>query len=721
MSSRAFPFLFMAFAVAWISCSEGTTTGSEPSASTQAASPGEIERASPTEKTDPAPSPQTAAKPSIQLAAGNDSKARKRAPRAPRERPLPAFDGRTLSGTRLTMSSLIGQRVMLFFFNPETEGADAVGDAVADVASEQARHNFKVVGIGMGSSVSKVRAFSQNHGFDFPVIDDSDADISALLRIPGPLVILGADAEGYMSFAHPGFDTRPKDAAVTIAERLRASLRVPVASLEGGALIEYPQAPGFETKSIRGKEFDLSSLAGRPTVLMFFLHTCSHCHHALEFFRDQMAKIPEDKRPALVAISLQNRPTAVRSALAAADLDFFEPLVDPGQKISQLYGLPGGVPDISMIDAEGRIVYRSQGWRDERDPSLMRMYLAKISGERVPMLLSKKGYTGNDVCGVCHESQHATWQLTQHANAYDTLVAHGEERDGECVSCHVVGFDKPGGFSFTSPHPYLENVGCENCHGRGGPHLSPDFLADGGYQGACLQCHDTKHSLGFEFATFLPNVSHAAIAALSPEARAERLAEGGFQRTLLPETASYVGSDACQGCHTAEFETWNESPHGQSLASLAKKNKSEDGTCLACHTTAYGRPGGFPDSGPAAAHADLARVGCESCHGPGGDHIAQDAQRRGTILSLGDKCDSCVILQICGSCHDDANDPDFNFAVQEHIERQRHGTIEAGTGKPLGASATIAPVISPVVGQPAHAAAWVGNALALLGERPKFP
>ncbi len=53
-------------------------------------------------------------------------------------------------------------------------------------------------------------------------------------------------------------------------------------------------------------------------------------------------------------------------------------------------------------------------------------------------------------------------------------------------------------------------------------------------------------------------------------------------------------------------------------------------------------------------------------------------------MSLGDKCDSCVILQICGGCHDHENDADFEFSVQEHIDRQRHGTIEAGTGRRLG-------------------------------------
>ena len=44
-----------------------------------------------------------------------------------------------------------------------------------------------------------------------------------------------------------------------------------------------------------------------------------------------------------------------------------------------------------------------------------------------------------------------------------------------------------------------------------------------------------------------------------------------------------------------------------------------------------------------------------------------------------------MILQICGGCHDDANDPGFEFEVQAKIDRLRHGTIEAGTGKPKSA------------------------------------
>ncbi|MEE3327888.1 MAG: multiheme c-type cytochrome [Myxococcota bacterium] len=624
----------------------------------------------------------------IQLIADTKSGKSSASARAPGERPLPAFSGRTLAGTRLSMTSLLGKRVVFFFFNPEVKGAGTAATAVAQVAKLAQGNNFRIVGIGVGSTTSKVRAFAQTHAFDFPVIDDSNAQISSLLRVPAPLFIVGADAEGYMSFVIPGFDTSGDDAVERIADRIKESLRIRTDTVAAGPLIDHPKAPLFTTQDINGKPFDLASLKGKPIVLIFFLHTCPHCHHALAFFRDQLKKIPEAKRPALVGISLQNRPSTVRSAMAQENLDFFTPLMDPGQEILQSYGVAGGVPDISMINSEGRIIYRSNGWRDGRDPALMRMYLAKIAGERIPMLLSKKGYAGNDVCTVCHQEQAATWELTRHAQAYGTLVTHGKERDGECVSCHVVGFDEPGGFSFARPEKYLENVGCESSHGRGGPHLSPDFLKGGGYENACVQCHDKKHSLGFNYGTFLPNVSHVVIASMTPEQRAERFgAEASLARPLLPTQADYVGSDACQSCHTAEFKTWEKSPHAHAVATLEAKKKASDPQCLACHTTGYGRPGGFPKDGKVSAHPDLANVGCESCHGPGGDHVPADAPKFGTILSLGDKCDSCVILQICGSCHDEDNDPDFTFEVEDHIERQRHGTTEPGTGKPLGPTA----------------------------------
>jgi len=660
-SRSALFLLLIAVAIAIAACepsppsTAASASTSEPPAAAPAAKP---------ESASPAPSP------------------------ARNERPLPDIGGTTLDGAPLSVRQLLGRgRIVLFFFNPEVAEARPVATAIASLASEQVRNNFELVGVAIGSSREKARAYASEIGLRFPILDDSSADIAAMLGLRSPLLVLAADAEGYMSFGMTGFPTDAPDAAHVIEAMLRERLRIPERDGDAaGDLLARPEAPAFSAPLLDGGEFRLAEHRGTPIVLVFFLHTCPHCHHALEFLKAELPKIEESKRPLLFGVSVVDVPTPVREALREAKLDYFPVVRDPDGAARTAYGTFSGVPDIVLIDREGRIAHRTQGWSDREEP-MMRMQLAKLAGTKIPMLLSRSGYTGNDVCGVCHELEARTWELTQHASAYDTLVTHGAEHDAECVNCHVVGLGAAGGFDMAAPVPHLEGVGCESCHGRGGPHLAPDVAKPASYEPVCVTCHNPKHSLGFEYASFRPKISHAAIAALSGDERAALVASHGKPRDVLPTAARHVGSDACKSCHESEFATWSASPHARAIATLEAKGHERNASCQPCHTTAAGRDGGFPLGEEPSAHADLARVGCESCHGPGGDHIAADAPKRGTIVSLGDKCDSCVILQICGSCHDAANDPKFEFSVQEHIDRQRHGTIEAGTGKPLSTSA----------------------------------
>jgi peroxiredoxin len=602
------------------------------------------------------------------------------------ERPLPAFSGYTLDGKRLEVSSLIGKRLVIFFFNPEVKEAEVVARAMRRISKLRAKQNFQIVGVATGSKRETVDEFARTFEIDYPVIDDSSVAIARKLGMRFPVALLGVDAEGYVMWGLAQFSTEGPDPDARVEQQIRTALRLPEDTREIGAA--RPEAPLFEAPVLDSDStFRLKDHRGQAVVLVFFLHTCPHCHQFLTFMKSALASMPEDARPLLVGVEVTGKTQAVRQALKELGLDFFPVLFDDDGSIRNEYGVFAGVPDTYLIDKQGRIAAHVQGWRPDIDGPLMRMRMAKESGAPVPMLLSAQGYSGNDACGVCHESEHETWLLTKHASAYDTLVKHGADSNLECVGCHVVGFGKPGGFDLAARNSALEDVGCEDCHGRGGPHLSPDFVKGGNYEPACLGCHDTKHSLGFEYATFLPRISHAAnkkILAMPATERERILAErGAVRKDLLPTSAAYVGSDACVGCHPSEAATWAANPHASAMESLAAKGKQDDQDCQTCHTTAFGKPGGFDPGADLASQHDLARVGCESCHGPGGNHVAEGAEKLGTIVSLGDKCDSCVILQICGGCHDDANDPGFEFEVQEKIDRIRHGTIEAGTGKPL--------------------------------------
>jgi len=99
---------------------------------------------------------------------------------------------------------------------------------------------------------------------------------------------------------------------------------------------------------------------------------------------------------------------------------------------------------------------------------------------------------------------------------------------------------------------------------------------------------------------------------------------------------SFVGAKKCKACHLKQFNSWSESRMAKSFdllkpgANAAAKKKAKldpdkdytkDATCLACHTTGYGKPGGFVDI---ASTPDLAGVGCEMCHGPAGTYLQKE-------------------------------------------------------------------------------------------------
>jgi len=105
-------------------------------------------------------------------------------------------------------------------------------------------------------------------------------------------------------------------------------------------------------------------------------------------------------------------------------------------------------------------------------------------------------YVGVELCSSCHKSERQFWNLTQHASAYATLSSQHKEFNLDCVSCHVTGYDKPGGSTVVHVEN-LSSVQCEVCHGPGSRHveapLDPKLIALP-EQGLCAaQCHHPPH------------------------------------------------------------------------------------------------------------------------------------------------------------------------------------------------------------------------------------
>lgn len=132
--------------------------------------------------------------------------------------------------------------------------------------------------------------------------------------------------------------------------------------------------------------------------------------------------------------------------------------------------------------------------------------------------------------------------------------------------------------------------------------------------------------------------------------------QGGLTNLRAGPAHGWVGSTTCRSCHEEAHELWRPSPHAKAYATLEHLGYAYDPDCLRCHVTDLG--GAFRRLDPDPI---LTAVGCETCHGPGREHVvsgaATDSLRTLTPAS-------CVV------CHDAENSPHFDH--DSYWERIRH-------------------------------------------------
>lgn len=134
-------------------------------------------------------------------------------------------------------------------------------------------------------------------------------------------------------------------------------------------------------------------------------------------------------------------------------------------------------------------------------------------------------YVGAKKCKLCHKGNKKgevweKWQESGHAKAMETLRKKGEDKNPECVRCHVVAFNK-GGYKMGDPDAAkFEGVQCENCHGPGSKYKKLSVMKDrkksieNGLiipdEKLCRSCHNKKSPefKGFDYKEYLKKIDH---------------------------------------------------------------------------------------------------------------------------------------------------------------------------------------------------------------------
>jgi hypothetical protein len=161
----------------------------------------------------------------------------------------------------------------------------------------------------------------------------------------------------------------------------------------------------------------------------------------------------------------------------------------------------------------------------------------------------KPRYVGMEECASCHAKEVAFWKTTVHSHAWEVLEKAGKQFDYDCTSCHVTGWQEPGGSDMGHNDP-LRNVQCEVCHGPGSIHVDKDgkdqprTITRTPQPSRCQACHTPEHSDTFQFDAYLRDVTGPG----HGEAEHTRLGDGMTGHALRSAALDKAGREVGAGC-----------------------------------------------------------------------------------------------------------------------------------------------------------------------------
>ena len=160
------------------------------------------------------------------------------------------------------------------------------------------------------------------------------------------------------------------------------------------------------------------------------------------------------------------------------------------------------------------------------------------------------------------------------------------------------------------------------------------------------------------------------------------------------DDAEYVGSKKCKMCHSKEFKSWAETTHATSFDILKPGERSEakakheldaakdyttDESCLACHVVGFGKKGGYNlvnwDKTAEKLIKKAGHVGCESCHGAGGNYIKlhkeiKKEKRTYKWSEMEEAGVTKITEETCTVCHNDKS-PTFDESKKFDFEAMK--------------------------------------------------
>jgi cytochrome c peroxidase len=164
------------------------------------------------------------------------------------------------------------------------------------------------------------------------------------------------------------------------------------------------------------------------------------------------------------------------------------------------------------------------------------------------------------------------------------------------------------------------------------------------------------------------------------------------------KSADYVGSNKCKICHKkpeagSQYGIWSEGPHAKSFETLKNEKSKAIATkmglktspekapeCLICHVSGWGTTSGYQlevdplDKKAVKKNTDLARVGCESCHGAGSLYKSKKTMLgiRKKEFKAEDHGLTIITAETCTVCHNSDSPTYKEFKYEDRVGEIQH-------------------------------------------------
>ncbi len=437
-----------------------------------------------------------------------------------------------------SVNALIGgKKTLIFYFLPSCPHCRHAAPAIARLAAKYG-DALQFLGVASGRArLADVRAFGEEFGFHFPLVQDVAGTFGRDNGIRGfPTFILtdgrSVPPERYSSFSDE-FEILLETAIV------RYLGRDPLALLKGD---EY--LGSVVCSSCHRAEYLSWSMNHHSVAINSLLRTkkekdkeCIRCHVTGYGAPDGYKDLKTTPWLAEVGCeSCHGRAGGHRGGVPAATGR--HPTSAAERYGPTCLGCHDARHSLAFDVAKGIPLVGHHRDRDLDYATWLERKRALTEGgvERPLLSFAPGAIMGAESCASCHADIHAKWKKGPHGTALESLKRKGKEDDLTCVGCHTtdtsgVLMDKDtgtksatGGASGAAAASKggtsrLPGVQCESCHGPGEMHVR----AGGGkgnivsltgscpvcvIEAICAQCHTSSQDPDFEIESALKRITH---------------------------------------------------------------------------------------------------------------------------------------------------------------------------------------------------------------------